>query len=335
MRTKRKAEMRAVQNRVWRFIEDFRDRTVELYESKIDFIIIYGSAVRGEFVPGKSDVDILVQIFRAEEKEEIEKGAADIFWEIAKDYPDLQFEKSLSVAKDKQGGAVSKFLEKIERSSFLYVPVFVFAKGEIDWEKGELKSEDPLVVIGQNLLVPQRSVFLRFKQEGRILFGRDVRKEIKIRLTLADRLRQGFAPQVIALAGFLVSPFAADKARSYSIKALLYQIDALLVAIDHYRTMGKLEKIEKEKQLLLDDFTGRLSKILKISLDAGKGLLRPGDFELFQFAIALKWGEVGLTPLQTVGFSLRACWFIFRCNLRAVGYLLLKTLSPGEKPGNE
>lgn len=34
-----------------------------------------------------------------------------------------------------------------------------------------------MIKIGQHLLVPQRTVFLRFKQEGVILFGREIREE--------------------------------------------------------------------------------------------------------------------------------------------------------------
>jgi predicted nucleotidyltransferase len=309
---------------VWQFIYEFRDEVVAELKDKIDFIIIYGSAVRREFVPGKSDVDIIIQIFKESDRKIIEKKATELFWEVAKKYPQLQFEKSLSVSKTKKRTPITKFLEKLEQSSFLYVPVFVFVKGEIDWKKGELHSDDPLIKLGQGLLIPQRSVFMRFKAEGEVLFGRDIRKEMKIKLTLMDRLRLGAAPQLLSFIGFLISPFAPKKARGYAVKALLYQIDSLLTALSTYEKMERSQKIAKNQKVLLEDFTELLEKIIRLRLDYRKGALRPSDFKLFTEAIQLKWGEKSLNHFQTIWFCLKANWFIVRSNSRAIVYLILR-----------
>jgi predicted nucleotidyltransferase len=313
------------QERVWSFIHAFRDSIVSEARNKIDFIIIFGSAVRGEFVPGKSDVDITIQVFKEKDKKPVEQKATSIFWKVAKRYPDLGFEKSLSISKKKD--AVSKVLEKVEKSSFLFVPVFVFAKGEIDWKKGELHSKDPLIKLGQSLLIPQRTVFLRFKQEGVVLFGRDIRKEIKVRLTIMDRLRLGTAPQVLSFFGFLLSPITPNKARSYAIKALLYQIDALITALSDYEKMERTEKIKKSQKMLLEEFTNHLQKLIFLRLDHKKGTLRPIDFRLFTEAIKVKWGEKRLGYFGTIWFCFRSWFFILRSNLRAILLLFLRKKS--------
>ncbi len=306
-----------IQDRVWQFIHEFRDAVVSELEEKIDFIIIYGSAVRREFVPGKSDVDIVIQVLR--DKDVVEKRASEIFFEIAKKYPELGFEKSLSVSKKKGG-----ILEKLEKSTFLYVPVFVFEEGEIDWEKGEISSKNPLINLGKHLLVPQRSVFLRFKQEGKVLFGRNIRDEIKIRLTFLDRMRIGLAPQLLSFVGFLISPLLLKKGQGYAVKALLYQVDSLLTALDEYEQMERSSKIKKSEKILLQDFTTKLSKAIKMQLDYTKGMLKPRDFELFEMASSLKWGEKRLSRGANVWFCLKAWWLILRTNLRAVGCLVTK-----------
>lgn len=321
---KNKLTKKQAQELVWQFIYRFRDSTVEELKNKIDFIIIYGSAVRREFVPGKSDVDIIFQIFKKEDKEIVEKKATELFWKTAKDFPELGFEKSLSVATKKKRNGVTKILEKIEKSSFLYVPVFVFVKGEIDWKSGELHSDNPLIKLGQNLLIPQRSVFLRFKQEGEVLYGRDIKKSIKVKLTIMDRLRLGAAPQLLSLIGFLVSFIAPKKGRGYAIKALLYQVDSLLTAVAEYKKMERAKKIEKNQKILLEEFTERLQKLLKLRLDYRKGTLRQSDFKLFTQAIELKWGEKKLSYFQTIWFCLKANWFIVRSNARAIAYLILR-----------
>ena len=306
-----------IQDRVWQFIHELGVGVVWVVEVKIDFIIIYGSAVRREFVPGKSDVDIVIQVLR--DKDVVEKRASEIFFEIAKKYPELGFEKSLSVSKKKAG-----ILEKLEKSTFLYVPVFVFEEGEIDWEKGEISSKNPLINLGKHLLVPQRSVFLRFKQEGKVLFGRNIRDEIKIRLTFLDRMRIGLAPQLLSFVGFLISPLLLKKGQGYAVKALLYQVDSLLTALDEYEQMERSSKIKKSEKILLQDFTTKLSKAIKMQLDYTKGMLKPRDFELFEMASSLKWGEKRLSRGANVWFCLKAWWLILRTNLRAVGCLVTK-----------
>lgn len=315
---------RQAQEMVWRFIYEFRDVVVKELKNKIDFIIIYGSSVRCEFVPSKSDVDIVFQIFKKSDRDVVEKKATELFWRIAKKYPELGFEKSLSVSKKKKRNALTEILEKIEQSSFLYVPVFVFVKGEINWKSGELKSDNPLIKLGQNLLIPQRSVFLRFKQEGRILYGRDIRKEIKVKLTLFDRLRLGTAPQLLSFIGLLISPIIYKKACGYGIKALLYQIDSLLTAISTYEKMERDRKIERNQKVLMEEFTARLEKLIRLKLDHNKGTLRHSDFKLFTLAIQLKWGEKKLGYFQTMLFCLKANWFIMRSNGRAIAYLFVK-----------
>ncbi len=321
-----KLSKKQVQERVWQFIREFRDKLVVKKGAKIDFIIIYGSAVRREFVPGKSDVDIVIQTYNNKDKNEVEKEATTIFWEVVKKYPELQFEKSLSVSKKKKGDVITKILQKIEKSSFLYVPVFVFVKGEIDWKKGVLHSNNPLIQLGQSLLIPQRTVFLRFKQEGEILYGRDIRKEIKVRLTIIDRLRLGLAPQLMSFIGFFLSPVTPKKARGYAVKALLYQIDSLLTALSRYEKMERNKKIEKNQKMLLEEFTNHLQKLVFMRLDYKKGTMRPIDFRLFTDAIKLKWGEKNLGYFGTVWFCFKAWFFIVRSNLRAIALIFVRRL---------
>ncbi len=323
---KQKLTKQQAQEVVWKFIYDFRDEVAKEVGDQLDFVIIYGSAVRKEFVPGKSDVDIVLQIFKEEDRKSIEKKATEIFWKISKRYPLLEFEKSLSVSKTKKRNAITNVLEKLEQSSFLYVPVFVFVKGEIDWKNGELHSDNPLIKIGQSLLIPQRSVFLRFKEEGVVLYGRDVRKEIEIKLTVIDRLRLGTAPQFLSLIGFVISSVAPKKGIGYAVKALLYQVDALLTAVASYQKMERSEKIERNQKVLLEEFTHRLSQLIRLKLDYTKGNLRPSDFELFEEAIVLKWGDKKLSYFQTILFCLKANWFIVRSNGRAIAYLVLRRL---------
>ena len=76
---KTKLTKKQAQEVVWQFIYEFRDEVVAGLKDKIDFIIIYGSAVRREFVPGKSDVDIIIQIFKESDRKPVEEKATELF----------------------------------------------------------------------------------------------------------------------------------------------------------------------------------------------------------------------------------------------------------------
>jgi len=44
------------------FLEEFVDELGKAYGSEIDIILLFGSAARGEFILGKSDVDLIIQV---------------------------------------------------------------------------------------------------------------------------------------------------------------------------------------------------------------------------------------------------------------------------------
>ena len=51
----------ADQQRAELFLEEFVSGLVGSMEDDIDFILLFGSAARGEFILGKSDVDLIIQ----------------------------------------------------------------------------------------------------------------------------------------------------------------------------------------------------------------------------------------------------------------------------------
>ncbi len=90
--------------------------------------------------------------------------------------------------------------------------------------------------------------------------------------------------------------------------------------------MERDKKIEKSQKILMEEFTERLEKLIRLRLDYRKGALRRSDFKLFTEAIKLKWGEKYLSYSQTIWFCLKANWFIVRSNARAIAYLFLRQI---------
>ncbi|HID73114.1 TPA: nucleotidyltransferase domain-containing protein [Candidatus Micrarchaeota archaeon] len=48
----------------------------------IDFILLFGSAARGEFRAGVSDVDMIIQVKKASTVPKLEGYAERLFWEL-------------------------------------------------------------------------------------------------------------------------------------------------------------------------------------------------------------------------------------------------------------
>jgi len=118
-----------------KFLEELVEKVTDRYSGDIDFIILFGSAARGEFRQGVSDIDLVIQLKNGQRQYEIEKFATEIFWDLNKKYQ-TKFEKVLSTTKSKN--LVDNFFKGIEKEAHLYVPIFVFPSGWLDWEKGRI-----------------------------------------------------------------------------------------------------------------------------------------------------------------------------------------------------
>ncbi|MDP2974054.1 MAG: nucleotidyltransferase domain-containing protein, partial [Candidatus Diapherotrites archaeon] len=68
------------QLKVEAFLQEFVSALAEKHAKDIDFILLFGSAARGEFVLGKSDVDLIIQVKSDEKRKEVEAFAEKVFW---------------------------------------------------------------------------------------------------------------------------------------------------------------------------------------------------------------------------------------------------------------
>ena len=78
-----------------KFLTELTEEVATTYGDHIDFIILFGSAARGEFKIGVSDIDLVIQLKNDEKLKQIEDFATEVFWQLDKKY-DTQFEKVLS-----------------------------------------------------------------------------------------------------------------------------------------------------------------------------------------------------------------------------------------------
>ena len=182
------------QKKVSLFVKELAKNLVEEFPKEIDFIILYGSAARKEFIPGVSDIDLIIQTKHQESVPIVERRALEIFWQVNKKYR-LGFEKVCQQQSSKEGFTLN-LLKAIERQTPLFKPIFVFGPEDLDWRNGEIKHKK--LFLKAKLFACGYSIFSHLKKEGKIIYGRDIRKKIKVKFSLWEKIKNFFNSSLFA-----------------------------------------------------------------------------------------------------------------------------------------
>ncbi len=224
------------QKLVERFLSDFVDELVKKHGEAIDFILLFGSAARGEWKRGVSDIDLIIGVKSREYVEPVRSYAEKLFWELDEKHGTL-FHKVCSTAGRSK-------LDRALRKARLYVPFEVFAPEDMDWERGEIKRND--LKLGAKLVASQAMLFLKMKREGKILYGRDIRKVIRVKPTLWEKFKAIMVPFYMSLLSSIGAPFFPKLCLKLSSKAVLYSIESALLFMDRPVRVG----VERNKKAL-------------------------------------------------------------------------------------
>jgi predicted nucleotidyltransferase len=263
------------------FLRDFVKRLAKRYGSEIDFIILYGSAARGEFIRGVSDIDLTIQLRRQKSVPSVKQHAEKLFWEMDRKHKTL-FRKVCSAKKPRK--LMGKIIKEFEKHTGIYVPIFVFGPDDIDWKNGRyLKKE---YKFGAVFFAPAASVFYKLKTEGKILYGRDIRPCIKPKITLWERFKTIMVPFWLSWGAAFIVNFSPKKAVKNASKAVLYEVDAALFYLDYLKTTAKQKKFRE-----LSEFKfriNRLARFLELNLDIKYNALNPKKFDIIEDALKYK-----------------------------------------------
>jgi predicted nucleotidyltransferase len=80
------------------FLEDFVRELGRACDSDIDFILLFGSAARGEFILGKSDVDLVISVKSNKAVRVVEQFAEPLFWRLDEKHG-MMFKRVVSTGK--------------------------------------------------------------------------------------------------------------------------------------------------------------------------------------------------------------------------------------------
>lgn len=302
------------QERINKFLKEFAYKLSKKYPEKIDFILLFGSAARGDWKKGVSDVDLVIQAKKQDYIDEVKEYTDKIFWELDKKHR-TQLKKACSTGDKKD--IVKKALRKTE----LYVPYEVFGPKDIDWKNGRIRKKE--LILGAKLIASQAMLFKKMKQEGQILYGRDIRKVIRPKITKWEKIKAILIPYHIALASVFLSLFLPNIALKIADKAAIYSISSTLFFLN--KPVGK--GLEKDNQRLEKEIRtnfkykrsvlGMMEVDFVLNFDYRKLL----NFKFASEAIRLKgnWEEAEkFSRLKTLKFSLRSLLFVNAMNWYAV-----------------
>lgn len=277
-----------------KLVEAFLSEFVKkLPKKEIDFILLFGSAARGEFRAGISDIDLIIQVRREGSVSRVEKHAEKIFWELDKKHGTRLAE----VCSTRREDVFSTFEKKVK----LYKPFEVLGPKDIDWKAGKIQSDalGPFAVIA-----PVNQFAKKVKKEGKVLYGRDILEEIAFRDTVMDKMRSLLLPYYLSIFGLMIFFLSNEKGLRYSIKAVLYAIDDQIsvIGLDYARSTSLNMRILRCE--LGQYYSVRLAK---------EALYAKKNFE----KISKEWGF-----MDKLAFCAQAPFYIFYNNLLSLlGYL--------------
>jgi len=303
------------QQRIQQFLQEFSKKLAEKFNKDLDFILLFGSAARGEWKRGISDVDLIIQVKRPELVKEVKEYTDKIFWQLDQKY-DTKLKESCSVGNKKD--EIKKVLEKTK----LYVPYEIFGPADIDWINGKIKRKD--LLLGAKLVASQSMLFKKMKYEGKILWGRDIRRIIRTKANWWEKFKAILIPYHIALSSVLGALFVPKICLKMADKAVIYSIESVLFFLDKPIGKGiekateKIEKEIKEKVRYRYSFLGTMEIDLVLNFDYQKLL----NFNFAKEAIELKYNWVEQSRRfdrwKTLKFCCRSLLFVNTMNWYAI-----------------
>jgi predicted nucleotidyltransferase len=246
------------QKRVENFLQDFSRQLSQSTGGDLDFILLFGSAARGEWQRGISDIDLIIQVKDSKKKEWVQKEAENIFWELDKKY-ETKFDEVCSTGNKKE--AINYILEKTR----LYVPFQVFGPGDMDWSKSEIKEKS--LIIGAKLFASQAMIFKNMKYEGKILYGRDITKEIQFKATLWEKIKALLIPFYIAFFSIFMSLIFSKTALKLADKAVIYSIGSTFFFLDKIPKKNLKENVRELEKEIHGFFGNKINIFLTAELD--------------------------------------------------------------------
>ncbi|MBI4018127.1 MAG: nucleotidyltransferase domain-containing protein [Candidatus Aenigmarchaeota archaeon] len=220
-------------------------------------VVLIGSAARGDWVRGKSDVDFLVVARSGKAKGKVGYFFRKTLQKLNRKHQ-LRLEESCTDRKKFHNAILNEVL-RLESGFLFGVPYYVISQEDFDLAKRKVSDRRVWLMM---TFVGSLSSFLRsIKQTGRTVYGEDLVKEIRsARLGFSDRVKIFLVPYYILGLGFL-SLHDGKSAINHAIKACLLECDDDLMLLE--KRLGSYERDEKLYEKLFSRLPSNTAHIRK------------------------------------------------------------------------
>jgi len=169
---------------------------------------------------------------------------------------------------------------KLESFFFLGVPFFVFSKDELDLAK--MRTSIPKIQF-MFLFGSIRQFLKSVKDTGKIIYGKDLLRDVKLSPSFSDKLKLFFEPFYFLSLSMIVLPFDRKLAMKHAMKISLYEEE-----FDMFLLGKKMKGYNKDfknykKFVHLTSGTKHLEKTLKYRKNYNK--MRPMTGEAFSYIL--------------------------------------------------
>lgn len=267
-------------------------RLAQEYGPELVSIALFGSASTGEWVKGKSDIDLIIVVRQRSLRNKVENSANRILLEIDKKY-DLKLTQTCSTFVKRKNFFIN-LLYKIENILTFGKPFYVFSIDQIVFEKGVI--HDAKIRFITAIFDPVDIFFAKMKYTGLTIYGHDLIGNIRFSSSVIQKARVAFAPFWLLLIGILAFPFDEAFALRHSIKATIWACEDSLFAMDFPLSTAANEAImiakifSKYKNVNLDHLKRTISlKYNKIETDITKGFVAKHIIDTIFFILNLYW----------------------------------------------
>lgn len=227
------------QEQVNGFLNEWKTSVVQKFGDRIEFILLFGSAARNEFVIGQSDVDLIIQTKTDSDVKPVNDFALKEFWRLDEKHQ-TGFRKVCSIGTGEN--ELDSLIKKAEAQSRLYKPFEVFGPLDMDWKNGRIARPD--LHFGAVWVASQLTLFYKLKTEGRVLFGKNILKEIKPLRTPWEKFKALIIPQHLAFGGVLLAFFLPKRAVKYATKSVLWELEGALIVRNQF-VAGRKQQLEQ------------------------------------------------------------------------------------------
>lgn len=287
------------------FLSAFSSQLTQKFPRQIDFIFLFGSAARGGFVAGKSDVDLIIQVKDEKDVEKVNKIALSLFWKLDKKYQ-TRLKEVCSIGKGEND--LDQMIKKIESHARLYKPFEVFGPNDLDWKKGHINRPD--LFWGGVLVASQLTLFYKMKSEGKVLCGRNILTEINPHRSWWEKFKSLIIPQHLAFGGVLLALILPKRAQSYAIKSVLWELESALIVMNQFHDDRK-KQLKNLRKVLNQELIPTVFNQVNFLEKMGIKPIAKSDQQWVYECLKIKKNEKKLSRIETLFMACQSlCWVL-------------------------